>query len=50
MAQKILHGWKYGPRIDIEAKEHPFLVPFAELPYHEKAKDYIFHAVVHALT
>lgn len=49
MAQRILRGWKYGPIKNTEAKEDPYLVPFSELPYHEKAKDYIFHAVVHAL-
>lgn len=49
MAQKILNGWKYGPEKNVEAKEDPLLVPFSELPHYEQAKDYILHAVVHAL-
>ncbi len=49
MAHKLADGWVYGPVKDSEAKTHPCLVPFAELPREQQAKDYIFHAVVHAL-
>ena len=35
----------FGP----EAKTHPCIVPFADLPREQQAKDYIFRAVVHAL-
>ena len=49
MAQKLAEGWKYGPSKDPEVKKHPCLVPFANLPKEQKAKDYIFRAVVHAL-
>lgn len=48
MAQKIADGWKYGPVKDPGKKEHPCLVPYAELPTETKAKDYLFRAIVHA--
>src|ERR1700676_1801321 len=34
-------GWKYGKVRDVEAKTHPDLVPFDELPQPEKDKDAI---------
>lgn len=38
-AQKRLsEGWKYGPKRDDVLREHPCLVPYAELP--EEEKDY----------
>lgn len=46
---KTQRGWVYGTEKDEEAKTHPCLVPFADLPVEQKAKDYIFRAVVHAL-
>lgn len=49
MRQKLDDGWKYGPVKDPEKKEHPCLVPFAELPVEQQAKDFIFRAIVHAL-
>ena len=45
-AQKIRDGWKYGPVKDPEKKEHPCLVPFADLPKEQQAKDFLFRAVV----
>lgn len=49
MNQKLNDGWKYGPMKDADKKEHPCLVPFAELPREQQAKDFIFRAVVHAM-
>lgn len=49
MAQKVNEGWVYGSVKDPEAKTHPCIVPFAELPKEQQAKDFIFRAVVHAL-
>jgi RyR domain len=49
MAEKVATGWKWGQVKDPEAKVHPCMVPFAELPREQQAKDYIFRAVVHAL-
>lgn len=49
LAQKLAEGWKYGPVKDVEKKEHPCYVPYADLPAEQKAKDYLFRGVVHAL-
>ena len=48
MAQKEREGWVYGPTKDPAAKQHPCMVPFHLLPREQKAKDFIFRAVVHA--
>lgn len=48
-AQKEAEGWKYGQVKDPEAKEHPCFVPYDALPVEQRAKDYLFRAVVHAL-
>lgn len=50
LAQKYADGWVYGPIKDAKAKYHPCMVPFNELPVEQQAKDFIFRAVVHALT
>lgn len=49
-AQKIADGWTYGPTKDPEAKTHPCLVPFDALPVAQQAKDFLFRAIVHALS
>jgi RyR domain len=35
----IEEGWRHGPRRNDSHKEHPDLVPYAELPESEKAYD-----------
>lgn len=50
MRQKLSEGWKYGEVKDPEKKEHPCIVAFSELPREQQAKDYIFRAVVHAMS
>jgi hypothetical protein len=47
--EKAATGWKFGPVKDPEKKEHPCFVPYDELPVEQKAKDFLFRAVVHAL-
>lgn len=42
-------GWTYGPTKDPQAKTHPLLVPFDELPPLQQAKDRLFLAIVAAL-
>lgn len=49
LAQKLADGWEYGEVKDAEAKTHPCIKPYAELPAEQKAKDYLFRGVVHAL-
>lgn len=50
LTQKLAEGWKYGPEKDPDRKLHPCIVPFEELPREQRAKDYIFRAVVLAMT
>jgi len=38
-ATRIAEGWVYGPKRDDDAKEHPCLVPYADLPESEKVYD-----------
>lgn len=48
LAQKVAEGWTYGEEKDAEAKTHPCILPYDELPEFQKAKDHIFRATVHA--
>ena len=48
LSEKQATGWKYGPVKDADAKEHPCMVPFDELPLNQQLKDYLFAAVVGA--
>lgn len=48
LKQKTEEGWKYGPVKDVEAKEHPCFLPYAELPESQKAKYFIFKQAVHS--
>ena len=47
MAQKEKDGWTYGKEKDAEKKTHPCFRPYDELPADQKAKDYLFKAMVH---
>ncbi|MBI5387148.1 MAG: Ryanodine receptor Ryr [Verrucomicrobia bacterium] len=38
-AQRLAQGWTYGPQRDDQAKHHPCLVPYADLPESEKEYD-----------
>jgi hypothetical protein len=49
MAQKLKAGWVFGEVKDPNAKTHPCLVPYAQLPPEQRAKDYLFRGVVHAI-
>ena len=46
---KSADGWVYGTVKDAEAKTHPCLVPYADLPEAQKRKDAIYLAVVRAM-
>ena len=47
---KVTQGWVYGTTKDTETKTHPCLVPYRDLPLEQRAKDYLFAAIVDALT
>lgn len=46
---KTRTGWVYGETKDEAAKTHPCLVPFDQLPPHQRAKDVMFGAICSAL-
>ena len=50
LKQKESEGWVYGEKKDPEKKEHPCMRPYSELPAEQRAKDYLFRAVVHLLS
>ncbi len=37
--QRLAQGWTYGPQRDDATKQHPCLVPYADLPESEKEYD-----------
>jgi hypothetical protein len=49
MREKLDEGWRYGEVKDSDAKTHPCIVPFEQLPPEQQAKDHLFRAIVHAL-
>ncbi|MFA5265682.1 MAG: RyR domain-containing protein [Opitutaceae bacterium] len=49
-AQKVADGWRYGPVKDAEAKTHPCMVPYDQLPEEQRRKDALFKAIVAALS
>jgi hypothetical protein len=49
LSQKVADGWVYGPVKNADAKEHPCMVPYAELPPAQRVKDHLFGAVVRSL-
>lgn len=46
---KRADGWVHGDVKDAEARTHPCLVPYDQLPSEQQAKDSIFRAVVMGL-
>jgi len=49
MADKIANGWKYGVIKNAQAKTHPCIVPYDQLPEIEKQKDALFQSIVDVL-
>jgi len=48
-AAKIADGWTYGEVKNPEAKTHPCMVPYDQLPEFQRKKDALFLAIVRAL-
>ncbi|MEX0596121.1 MAG: RyR domain-containing protein [Candidatus Paceibacterota bacterium] len=46
---KLADGWVWGEIKDAEAKTHPCLVPYEQLPKEQRVKDHLFKAVVESL-
>jgi hypothetical protein len=51
MAEKIANGWVHGTEKNPDATPptHPCLVPYDQLPEHQRKKDALFCAIVKAL-
>lgn len=47
--QKEQEGWTYGSVKDADAKTHPCMVPYDQLPQEQRVKDYLFLAVVRSV-
>lgn len=50
MEYKREEGWVYGPEKDVEAKVHPCMVPYNELPLEQQVKDHLFKGVVNSVS
>ncbi len=46
LEQKLAEGWTWGETKDVEAKQHPCVTEYENLPVSQKVKDYLFKAVV----
>lgn len=49
LTMKRADGWVYGAVKDPEAKTHPCMVPYDDLPPEQRAKDHVFQAVVRTM-
>lgn len=47
---KVADGWVHGDVKDADAKTHPCLVPYDQLPAEQQLKDALFLGIVAALT
>lgn len=46
LATKKEQGWVYGEKKNEELKQHPCMVPYADLPEAQKLKDELFSEIV----
>lgn len=50
MREKIADGWVYGEVKDPQAKTHPCIVEYDQLPIEQRRKDSLFIAIVRSLS
>lgn len=43
---KMLEGWSFGEKEDIQAKTHPYLTSYDNLPKEHRMKDYILFNII----
>lgn len=48
--EKRAQGWTHGPEKDAALKTHPCLVPYWDLPPEQRTKNYVFVAIVEAMS
>lgn len=48
LEHKRAKGWRFGAEKDADARTHPCMVPFDQLPLEQRKKDILFFAVVTA--
>lgn len=48
-ADKVAAGWTFGEVKDADAKTHPCMVRYDQLPPEQRVKDGVFKAIVNAL-
>lgn len=48
MKQKLEDGWVWGQVKDAEAKTHPCIMPYSQLPESQQVKDHIFVSICRA--
>lgn len=46
LAEKLRDGWRYGATKDPEAKTHPCMLGYDDLPMRQREKDHVFVSVV----
>jgi hypothetical protein len=49
LRQKVADGWVWGEVKDPDNKRHPCMVTYDQLPQEQRAKDFLFTAVVKSL-
>lgn len=49
LKEKEATGWKYGPKKNEATKEHPCMVPYADLPPAQRLKDELFVTTVRSM-
>lgn len=49
MRDKLADGWTFGEVKDPQAKTHPCIVPYDQLPFGQRVKDHVFQSIVRTI-